>query len=245
MPYPRPSPPPPDQLIDFRAELNAAVDAAFLAQNAMSTSRRRHHRRGSDYDYDHDGDDDNLGYAGQQRRHRRLGSSSFSGGGGIASPLGGIPEAEWKLRALEEEVQRMEAELREERASRMQLELMTQENNASVSDGSREQRLLHLNVGVLGSVPAVDELRSVIVSAASRTGLPVSLRIQVSCINASKCRCRRYRQCDSKALFSRLEENRPGQLLQGLLMIKLSFSILHRLWLKVWRCSTRTSKRRR
>ena len=95
----------------------------------------------------------------------------------MATPLGGIPDAEWKLRALEEELERMEAELREERASRMQLELRVQESSA-VADGSpsQPQRPLHLS----DRLSVVDELRSVVASAASRSGLPISLRIQVS-----------------------------------------------------------------
>lgn len=167
----------PGQLIDFRAELAAAVDAAFLAQSALRSSSRRRRGNAGLANGDDDDDDDDLEDAGH-RRHRRHGSLSFSGGG-IATPLGGIPEAEWKLRALEEELERMEAELREERASRMQLELRVQESSSAiVTDGSpsQPQRPLHLS----DRLSVVDELRSVVASAASRSGLPISLRIQVS-----------------------------------------------------------------
>ena len=156
----------PDQhlLADLRAELAAAVDAAFSShQEAMHLDRRsfRNSTEG-------EGDD----------AHRwRQPSVSF----GAASPLGGIPEAEWKVRALEEEVARMEAELRQEHEGRRELEQRLQETGVALGggrggSGGGEGE----GGGSLGrsALSVSVELRSAIASAAVSSGLPATLRIQ-------------------------------------------------------------------
>ena len=148
----------PDQsLMVLRAELTAAVDAAFLAQGAAFLR--------SSIDLDEPG---GGGVSRSIRRTTREvargrgdggGSRGWGGGGGggatgarslpppAASPLGGIPEAEWKLRALEEEVARMEEELRRERKLTAELHALRGAGKETIAPPSLDR----LSIALLSS----------------------------------------------------------------------------------------------
>ncbi|GAX81340.1 hypothetical protein CEUSTIGMA_g8771.t1 [Chlamydomonas eustigma] len=150
-----------DQLSSLRLELRAAVEAAFRAQEVLNPSGGRE------------------GLSGSQEEEpsvpptpRRISHA------GLGTPLGGIPENEWKVRALEEEVISMEAQLEQERSDRRRLQ---QQLNS-------EQRVEHEQDSHLGGNVCAESLgagleresvSSVVANAAALSaGLPVNLRIQ-------------------------------------------------------------------
>jgi hypothetical protein len=99
----------------------------------------------------------------------------------MTTPLGGISENEWKLRALEEEVMRIEAQLEEERGERKRLQqqqLLDVGPREAGQDGSVKQGE-GVNTGILSIDTECESMSSVVTNAAALSaGLPVSLRIQ-------------------------------------------------------------------